>query len=224
MRHIGGLLGRSPQGPIREHMLKVQECAARLPVLMDAYLKGDGAAVTGLVAEVTKLEDEADIIKREIREELSQSMFTAVQRGEVMHLLKAQDDVADDCLDVARWFDVRFIAMPAPLQKPLRDLCDNAVRVTGILADTTERLGASFGGAGGGGEDAGLHDSAEAVRQARHDVEREAHEVTKLVFAFESTLRAMGIFVLSQIVRGLGQAAESAENAADCIVRLGVHR
>jgi uncharacterized protein len=205
-------------------MMKVHECAEGLVALTDAYLAGDGERVPALVADVVRLEEEADAIKREIREELSHSMFTAVQRAEVINLLKAQDDVADDCLEVAQWMEVRPTHVPDSLASALRGLCGKVVATSEALAETTKRLRATLESAVAGTSEAETSASAEAVRTARHDVEREAHEVMKRVFAFEAELGGVGVFALAQIVSDLSKAAESAENAADCIARLIIHR
>lgn len=220
MRTIGGLLGRSAYGPVHEHMLKVQESVDRLVPILEAYFAGSYDRVRDLLAEISRLEGEADSIKTEIREELSHSLFSAAERGDIMALLKAQDDVADDCQNVARLLDLRQTCLPAELSKALLDLARKSAEAATALTRTTQLLRGIPEGASPKEAAAATIRSADGVRLAEHDVEEKTHETLRKVFQQEAPLGSVAVILLMQIVKEIADVAHSAENAADCITRL----
>ncbi len=220
MRTIGGLLGRSPYGPAHEHMAKVQESVDRLIPILEAYFAGQYDRVRDLLSEISRLEGEADSIKTEIREELSHSLFSAAERGDIMSLLKAQDDVADDCQAVARYLDLRQACLPPDLAHALLDLAKKSVESATALTRTTELLRGVPGGASPKESVAETIRSADSVRAAEHEVEEKTHVTLKRVFQQEGQLDSVAVILLMQIVKEVADIAHSAENAADCITRL----
>jgi len=68
MKKIGGLFGRPAYGPIYEHMLKVMDCLKALDAIIQSFIDGDYEKIERLMEETCKLEHDADIIKKGIRE------------------------------------------------------------------------------------------------------------------------------------------------------------
>lgn len=102
MKTIGGVLGRSPFGPMHEHMMKVNNCLKMLRPLIEHFLKGDYQKVADCSKRISKLEHEADMIKVVIKKSLSRSLFVSMERADILSCLKEQDGIADSCEDVAR--------------------------------------------------------------------------------------------------------------------------
>ena len=98
MRRIGGLLGRSPFGPLYEQMVKVTGAVEELPRLAGSLARGDGDAASEAVERIRRIEREADDVKSAIRDHLSNSMFTSVDRAETLHLVSCIDSIAHDAL------------------------------------------------------------------------------------------------------------------------------
>ena len=66
MAWIDKLVGRSPIGPMQEHMKAVVACAREVVPLIEAMAAGDDEAVRSRRAEIDRLEHEADDIKNQI--------------------------------------------------------------------------------------------------------------------------------------------------------------
>ena len=75
MKKIGGLFGRPAYGPIYEHMLKVMDCLKVLDSLIQSFIEGNYPKIESLMEETCKLEHDADIIKKGIRESFTKSIF-----------------------------------------------------------------------------------------------------------------------------------------------------
>ena len=215
MRRIGGILGRSPIGPLREHMLKAQDCARLLDPILAAFIAQDFDEVQSLSARIFRLEEEADAIKTEIRAKLSSSIFSAVEHGEVIALLKKQDDIADGCQDAARLLEVRRTVVTAGVAEALRPLDATVLQTVGALVEITALAQAQEPNAA-----ARVREQYEALHRARESGSDLAHRALKEVFAEEEELGPVSVVLLMQLIRTLSGINHSAENAADALMRL----
>ena len=64
---LGSLFGRSPIGPIQEHMQVAFEAAEHLPELIQASSDGDWERAKQIHKAVSEAESEADKLKRNVR-------------------------------------------------------------------------------------------------------------------------------------------------------------
>lgn len=220
MRRIGGLFGRSAFGPIHEHMLKVQACVEHLAPLIEAFLKSDTQRIAELTAEIDRTEGKADDIKNEIREHVSVSVFSSVERGDLMYLLKVQDDIADACQNVARMLDLRRIPVPEPLVDLIRGLGQNADQAVAVLAAVTRQLRKVRSSAFDSKEVRKTLEQATEVRKLEFEAEQKAQAALKELFRQEDQLDPVSVVLLAKIIREIDHIANEAENTADCIARM----
>src|SRR5690554_2170197 len=95
------LFGRSPIGPMQQHIAKAHECAASLVPFFQAVIMEDWERVEQVQQEMTRLENEADKLKRNVRIHLPKSLFLPVPRSDLLELLSVQDKVANRAKDIA---------------------------------------------------------------------------------------------------------------------------
>ena len=112
MRSILSMFSKSPFKPLGSHMDKVRACVDQIDPLFKALGKGDYAEVGQISGLIVKLEHEADIIKDDIRTHMRQTVFLPVDKKDFMHLLSAQDDIADAVEDLAVLLKIKNLATP----------------------------------------------------------------------------------------------------------------
>ena len=66
MRSLASLLGRSPFGPLQEHMDQVVTCAEGVPALFEALIAGDVDALRAQQVLVSEMESAADALKNDL--------------------------------------------------------------------------------------------------------------------------------------------------------------
>jgi len=220
MRTIGGIFGRSAYGPLYEHMLKVQDCLSMLLPMMQAFTMGEWKEVRRMAEEIHNREGEADVIKNEIRRSLSLSIFTSVERGEILLTLKAQDDICDGCEEVARLLEIRRTPAPDELDASFIKLTQQVAKVGTLAVDIVRRLQ---------GWEEGSHSvsDVQAVVDMIDQLQHQEHLSSKLeqsalcsIFEHENKTDAVSLIFLMRIVEQLGEISASAENTADCIERM----
>ena len=210
MRTILSMFAKSPFKPLVSHIDKVNECVNQIKPLFDAFLSSDYEKVESIATEISKVEHKADKIKDDIRQHLPQSIFLPVDKRDYMHLLSAQDDIADAVEDLAVLMRIKNINIPDALSQPLIELVDYVVTLAndacGMIRELEDLLEASFGGA-----------EAEKVEKMASDLGIAEYEADKMQFLLAkrlfslNDLSAADLFLLNELIKKLGGVADQSE-------------
>jgi len=98
---LGNLFGRSPIGPIQDHMTVADEAAQLLSAFVQATIDEKWETAEIVYKQILDAEREADRLKRAIRQNLPKSLFLPVPRTDLLELVTIQDHVANRAKDVA---------------------------------------------------------------------------------------------------------------------------
>ncbi len=220
MRKIGGLFGRPAYGPIYEHMLKVMDCLDVLDSIMRNFAQGDCSKFEKMMEKTCKLEHDADIIKKGIRESFTRSIFGSTNRADILTLLRQQDGIADACQDVARLLTVRETKLPIELKDDILELVEKVKDAVETVAKADKKMIDLL-------ENPSSLDKLDEVVELIEHVQTEEWETDQIQFRFarnlfkiEERLDPITVMFLMNIMRELGRIADHAENTADCIRRL----
>ena len=210
MRTILSMFAKSPFKPLVSHIEKVNECVNQIKPLFDAFLSSDYEKVESIAKQISKVEYKADKIKDDIRHHLPQSIFLPVDKRDFMHLLSAQDDIADAVEDLAVLMRIKNINIPDALSQPLMELVDYVVALAndacGMIRELEDLLEASFGGA-----------EAEKVEKMASDLGVAEYEADKMQFLLAQKLfslrdiSAADLFLLNELIKKLGGVADQSE-------------
>ena len=223
MRKIGGLLGRSPFGPIHEQMAKVCECAGVLPDLVGAFASGDGKGAHKAILAIDKLEGEADDVKAEIRRQLSASFFGSAERADMLLLVNRVDAIADECQEVAKLIDLRETRVVEELIPDLKALTTKVVETTRTLERATAMLKRILESSFGRHEVVKVIELIERVNREEFEADVLEKAVLKTLFLLEERLDPTSVLFVMRIVQSIGRVADQAENVSDG-VRLMVEK
>lgn len=149
MAWIDKLVGRSPIGPMQEHMTASVVCAREIIPLVEAMAAGDTEAIRERRAEIDRLEHAADAIKHEIRSNMPRRLMMAMERRDLLDILDFQDSIADVAQDIAELVDQRRMLLPASLVEPFRALAVRSVEAceqgSMIINELDELVETGFG-------------------------------------------------------------------------------
>lgn len=98
---ITSLFGTSPVKPLQQHMEAVQTCVNELVPFIEAVLDKDWDRAREQQGKISRLEQQADTLKRELRLNLPRSLFMPVSRRDLLEVLRMQDYIANTAKDVA---------------------------------------------------------------------------------------------------------------------------
>lgn len=203
----------SPFDGLLEHAEKVKECAWAFQQAMECYATEQCKIFEDYRQEVTKLENEADAIKRRIRGHIPVGTRMPVSKFQLFLYLKEQDKVLDSVQDALDWLSYRVIpGFPEELKKDLFLLVDSVIEpieeLSRMVAEA-KRYFASYS-----------DKQRNIVKDIIHNLHQKEHEADRIedglkfkIFSMEKD--PVGIFHMVRLTEIIGSVADHAENAGD---------
>lgn len=114
---IMGLFAKSPIKPLQEHVVRVNECCSHLIPFFEACAQENWDEANNQRETISRLEREADSLKREIRLKLPRGLFMPVDRTDMLELLTQQDKLANLAKDIAGRVIGRRLQIPSTLNE-----------------------------------------------------------------------------------------------------------
>ncbi|MGH0032860.1 MAG: TIGR00153 family protein [Myxococcota bacterium] len=214
MAWIDKLVGRSPIGPMQEHMRVAVQCAHQIVPLVEAMVSGDGEAVRTQRAEIDRLEHEADTIKHEIRSHLPRRLMLAMERRDMLDILDQQDSIADVTQDIAELVDQRGMQLPEALAEPTRSLaarvvaaCEQGQR---IIDELDELLETGFAGR----EASRVEEMISELARIESETDDLLDRACRTLFAMEDELGIATVY-WHQILLWIADVADYAERVGN---------
>lgn len=203
----------SPFEGLQEHAEKVEECSWAFQQAIECHFTPKCKTFEEFRDEITRLESEADTIKRRIRGHIPKRTMTPVSTFLIFRYLKQQDAVLDAVEDTLDWISYRSeIKIPAELEK------DFALLVNAVI-DPIENLASMVAEAREYFKNYSEKQRA-VVKNMIHTLHQQEREVDK----FEDIIKrkvlnmeidAVSIMYLVRLAEIIGSIADHAQNAGD---------
>lgn len=211
MRSILSMFAKSPFKPLVSHMEMVRSCVDQVKPLFAAQLDQQYDKVVAMSEKIVRLEHEADNIKNDIRNHLPQGIFLAVDRRDFLHLLSAQDDIADAVEDLGVLLRIKQLKITEAMKEPLKDLVDHVVNIAHNSCDLIHELNAlleaSFGGVEAEKVEKGCHKLAELEWEA----DRKQFLFAQKLFSQGEELGPADLLLWNEVSKKLGGVADKSE-------------
>jgi predicted phosphate transport protein (TIGR00153 family) len=205
------MFARSPFKPMQEHIEKAQACASELIPFFEAAIEGDWNEAAKVQQRIAVLEGEADAMKKDVRQNLPNSIFLPVPRNDLLELLRMQDKIANRAKDIAGLMLGRQMQVPEPIQVQMREFVRAALSTSqqalNALNELDELVASGFRG----------HevDVVEKMIGELDDLEHRTDELERNIradlFKIEKELYAIDAMFLYQIINWIGDLADRAQ-------------
>ncbi len=214
---FGNLFGKSPIGPIQDHMLLADEAARELVPLFDAAVVGDWETANEVRKRIGKLERDADKIKGSVRTHLPKSMFMPVSRSDLLRLIATQDQIANRAQDIARILVERQMTFPEKLNKGLTEyvsLCvDASSHALRVIQELDELLEVGFSGR----EVTRVNSMIKEVGKIERRTDKLGNGLHTRLFKLEAELPPVDVMFMYRILGLLGELADHAEQVGQSL-------
>lgn len=217
MRRIGGIFGRSAWGPLWEHLDKARECIGLLKSSVETFIAGDFDKLQEFARKVSRFEKEADTIKENIRQRLSRSIFTSVERGEIMAWLRQQDGIADSCEDIVKLFSIRRTKVVKEIKAPFKKLLARIILMVDELVSAVRIFGEMDASEPTRAQTLELTKLIDDTQKGKDDVDKLQLEFLKILFKVEKKMDPVSIFFLISSAEKIARVADRIENVGDII-------
>src|SRR3989338_1783688 len=126
---LWNLFAKNPFRALQELMKEVLCCTDKTKELFVALRSGNQEQVADIAKQISQLEHHCDELKREIRTQLSKSIFLPVDRRDLLHVLSNMDALADICEDLGVLLTLRKMELPPKMRDSFNELLSRSLTV-----------------------------------------------------------------------------------------------
>ena len=191
----------------QDHLRKVLEITRKVPQLVDAFAKGDKATVKQLHTEIRKAEEEVDIARRTVAQELAEIGAILISREDFLRFTNLASEIADFCEGIAfRLLEImeRSWKVPAQIKKDLAKLSDAMLEAVSRLRETVMTL--NYGASKASEKSREVEVAERVVDDLYRDLE---------VKVLDSDIDIPALLLLRDVLQLMEDAADKAEDASD---------
>ena len=211
MRSILSMFSKSPFKPLASHMDKVRACVDQIDPLFKALGREDYVEVGKTSELIVKLEHEADMIKDDIRTHMRQTVFLPVDKKDFMHLLSAQDDIADAVEDLAVLLRIKNLNVPEVIRASLDELVDHVIKTACAGCDLILELEALLESSFGGAEAEKVEKATQVLGTLEWEADRKQFKLAQKLFSLENQINAPDLLLWNEVIKKLGAVADKTE-------------
>lgn len=212
MLNILGLFGRSPFAPLQSHMDFVSQCVHTLPELVMALKKKDEALLFKLSEKISGFEQDADLIKNDIRNHLPKSLFLPIPRESLLEILSIQDRIADRAEDTAVLVTLKPLDLLPSFEREFDDFLQKNIETfeetKAIVNEMHELVESSFGGI----EAARVRSMVDAVAYREHETDILQRDLLRKIFHCENELDYASFYQWLRLVEHISAISNLSEN------------
>jgi len=191
----------------QDHLRKVMEITRKVPQLVDGFVKGDKSTVKQLHAEIRKAEEEVDIARRSVAQELAEIGAILISREDFLRFTNLTSEIADFCEGIAfRLLEImeRGWKVPASIKKDLAQLSEAMFDTISKLRETAMTL--NYGASKASEKSREVEVAERVVDDLYRDLE---------VKILNSSIEIPALLLLRDVLELMEDAADKAEDASD---------
>jgi predicted phosphate transport protein (TIGR00153 family) len=215
MLTIARLFGKSPFAPLQTHMKRVVNCIEKLTAIIDILPKEDLEKIEKLAKELSQLEHEAELTKKDIRNHLPRNLFLPIDRSHFLDILSIQDKIADKAEEVGLILSFKSLEMYGELRPFLEDFYRKSSEVfwsaKKVIGEMDELLESSFGGLGA----EKVKNLVEQTAHHEHEARQSYRKAMKVLLS--QPLSAPAFYLWVRVLEEIGRIAEYSEKLANRI-------
>ena len=209
--YISKIFGASPVAPLQEHMEVCFQAARALKEFFAAVTEENWERVAELRVAIVELENNADVLKAQIRSQLPKSMFMPVPREDLLQLVLVQDQIPNLARDISGLVFGRRMQIPESMQKSFLEFVarnsDAAKKARKTIRELDELYETGFRGAE---VDLVLNFITE-LDAIENDTDELQTQVRDQLYALEDSLPPVNVMFLYQVIDLIGDIGDMAE-------------
>lgn len=205
------LFGRSPIRPLQEHIDKVYACAQQLVPFFDAVLANDWVKATEIQHQITVLENEADVLKKELRLNLPKGLFLPVPRTDLLDMLRSQDRIANKAKDIAGLILGRKMQFPSQLAADIQKFLQRSIDATAQAHKSIHELDTLLETGFSGHELGIVEEMIDELDSIEHDTDEMQIRIRKKLYEVEKDLPPIDTMFLYSVIEWIGELANRAQ-------------
>ena len=209
--YMAGLFGRSPISPLQGHMYCVYKSIQNLCTLFEGVVETNQDKITTASEALVKGEHEADILKKELRNNLPKGMFMPIDRRDLLDVLLMQDQIANQGKSIARLITGRKMTLPAEMQTLFLEFVDKSVVTVRWALDVINELDELLESGFRGREVDHVESMLTKLGAIETEVDGIQNKLKGILYELEDDLRATDVMFTYRLIDWVGRVADNAE-------------
>ena len=208
---ISNMFGTSPVRPLQKHMESVQACITQLTPFFDAVMAKDWDEARKQQAEISRLENAADDLKRALRLNMPNSLFMPVSRRDLLEVLTMQDKIANKAKDIAGLITGREMTFPDNFGPLLKDFIERSIDASAQAQKAINELDELVETGFRGNEVQLVVAMIQTLDEIENDTDKIQVKIRTALFAIENDLNPVEVMFLYRIIDWIGDLADLAQ-------------
>jgi len=216
-RFRSGLLDTLPQSPyklLQEHFKRVCKAVRKLDKMLKLYIDGNFPEAASVSVEISRLEHEADVIKRNLRASLPRKIFMPISKEDLLAILASNERIVDACQDVAQILDMRETTIPEELHPLFERFMGHIIDSVDALRDMMNHLERLLESTFAKVETQVVMELGHRVHEHEYKADSVNKELSRAFYSLEGKESPLAIFHMMRFSDVLDAVADNAENAA----------
>jgi predicted phosphate transport protein (TIGR00153 family) len=189
-------------------MESVQTCVMQLTPFFDAVLAGDWEAAQKLQMDISRLENDADDLKRELRLNMPKSLFMAVSRRDLLEVLTMQDKIANKAKDIAGLITGRQMSFPDDFGPLLKDFVARSIDASAQAQKAINELDELVETGFRGNEVELVESMIQKLDEIESDTDKIQIKIRSALFDIEKHLNPVEVMFLYRIIDWIGDLGD----------------
>jgi predicted phosphate transport protein (TIGR00153 family) len=190
----------------KKHTAKVIETVDKLENAFARYVEGDMAAKDAAIKEVITSERQADLIRRELLDHLSEGVLLPPDREDLIHFVKRMDSIADNANAAARLFEFVDKPLPNGIPAKLYEFVKTALLAANKLGEAIKALTS---------DKKHVLATCTEVELMEEQGDEQKKELTGIIL--KSDLKAGILILLHDLIESIEETCDKAEDSADLV-------
>jgi predicted phosphate transport protein (TIGR00153 family) len=205
------LLRGSPFAPLQEHMAKVYACVKELVPFFAAVTQEDWDTAVTIQKTISRLEGEADNLKKNLRLNLPRGIMLPVSRRDLLEALTMQDKIANKAKDVAGLVVGRRMSFPVNMRSLLNNFVTRNIDAVGQAQKAINELDELVETGFDGHELDVVEEMIIKLHEIESDTDRMQVELRATLLAQEKDLPPIDVIFSYTVIESIGEVADRAE-------------
>lgn len=215
-----GMLAESPFTGLQEHMKVGDESVSRLSDFLIAATEKDWTSAQEYRNAIIDLENQADDIKNNIRNNLPKSLFMSVSRQDLLDLVMTMDGIPNAAKDISGIMIGRKMEIPSQINEQFIDCSKAAIKAANQACEAVRKVDEMQKSGFGSNDAAALSELVAHLEQIERENDELEIALRNKLFQFEKEYDPVNVMFLYNIINKIGSLADISQTVGHLLVRL----
>ena len=215
-----GLLAESPFAGLQEHMNVGDDAVSKLGDFVVAISEEDWRTAEECREEIVDLENRADDIKNNIRNNLPKSLFMTVSREDLLGLVMTMDEIPNAAKDISGIMIGRKMSIPNQVKDQFLACSNAAIKAANQACEAVRKVDDMQKSGFGSNDAAVLSDLVAHLEQIERENDELEIALRHQLFECEKEYDPIDMIFLYDIINKVGSLADISQTVGHLLVRL----